>query len=223
MIRLVALFSVMISVLMVAAISVHAADGEKEGLQLGFMVGPAIPDKAISDIYDLAKDQSLGNAYNVASNLGYDLAAKVRFGLTDNLSFSGGVMFASFPNQGLVLRDKQGRSYNLQTTTNIIPISAGIAWLPVKSVLTPFIGAHILYSFRSTTVSDGNIIRDILSPGQEVEPKVSRMGASLNAGLEFNLGITPFIDLTYVWSNLIGKEQGEAVRSFLTVNVGLMF
>jgi hypothetical protein len=219
MTRLVALFSV----LAIASSLVRADDGSKEGLQLGFMFGPAIPNESISDVYDLVGDQSVGYAYDVASSLGYDLAAKVRFGLSDNLSFSGGVMFASFPNQSLVLKDSLGRSYNLQTTTNIIPISAGIAWIPVKSLLTPFVGAHILYSFRGTTVSDGNVVKNILSPGQEVEPQVSRMGASLNAGVEFNVGITPFIDFTYVWSNLIGNEEGEAVRAFLTVNVGLMF
>lgn len=219
MTRLVALFSVLI----IAGASIHAEDGSKEGLQLGFMFGPAIPNESISDVYDRANDRSLGDAYNVASSLGYDIAAKIRFGLSDNLSFSGGVMFASFPNQSLVLKDSLGRSYNLQTTTNIIPITAGIAWIPVKSLVTPFVGAHILYSFRGTTVSDGNIVQDILSPGQEIEPQVSRMGASLNAGLEFNVGIKPFIDLSYVWSNLIGNDEGEAVRSFLTVNVGLMF
>lgn len=204
--------------------SVAAAAGEddnKEGLVLGLFGGPAVPSENIANVYDILEDD-LGDAYDYASGLGFTLGGKARIGLSNSLSLSGGISFVQFPAQDLRLTDSTGKTHHLESTSNIIPVQAGLTWLPIRSVIIPYIGAHAMYTYRNTAVSNGSLIEDIFEPGQEIDPTVSSFGASVSAGMEINLGIRPFIDLTYMWSNLTGRAEGEDVKSFLTITIGLV-
>ncbi|RPI67197.1 MAG: PorT family protein [Ignavibacteriae bacterium] len=217
------LSSFAISLFLLAVPSRAGDDDNKEGLVLGIFAGPAVPSDNIANVYDILEDD-LGNAYDYASSLGYTVGGKVRIGMSNSFSLSGGISFVQFPAQDLVLTDPTSSvTYTLESTTNIIPVQAGLTWLPIRSILVPYIGGHVLYTYRNTTVSNGNILEDVFDPGQEIDPTSNSFGTSLSAGLEVDLGIRPFIDLTYMWSNLTGREEGEDVKTFLTITLGLIF
>lgn len=218
---LTALFA--ISLVLLAVPSRAGEDDKKEGLVLGIFAGPAVPSDNIANVYDIFEDD-LGDAYSYASSLGYTIGGKVRIGMSNSFSLSGGISFVQFPSQDLVLTDPTSSvTYTMESTTNIIPVQAGLTWLPIRSILVPYIGGHVLYTYRNTTISNGNILEDVFDPGQEIDPTSNSFGASMSAGLEVDLGIRPFIDLTYMWSNLTGREEGEDVKTFLTITLGLIF
>ncbi len=197
-------------------------DDDKEGLVFGFLFGPAVPSENIANVYDIVEDD-LGDAYDYASSLGYTVGGKARIGLSNSFSISGGISFVQFPAQDLTLKDSAtGFTYTMESTTNIIPVQAGLTWLPIRSIIVPYVGGHVMYTYRNTAITNGNILQDVFDPGQEIDPTVSSFGASVSAGMEINLGIRPFIDLTYMWSNLTGRQEGEDVKTFLTITIGLI-
>lgn len=210
-----------------ATMSVTAGDDSpSESFSIGVMVGPSIPSSSISSVYDVLANQSLGAAYDVASNLGYHAAAKFRFGLAGTLSFSGGVGFTQFPGQQITI-DQQGLDFTLKTVTTYIPIHAGLAWVPFQGFIRPYISAEAVYTYRKVSISENGFTQSLINQvfgGEPLEPSSARLGAATGVGLELNLGgLRPFVEVKNTWTNLVTKEEGEAERSFLNVSVGLIF
>lgn len=201
---------------------VYASDSAAEKLVIGARVGPAIPSQEIANIYNIASNDDLGTAYQTAAKLGYMLGANARIGLSEAFSLSGGISFVQFPGQQLTLTDSVGKEYNLTTSTIFVPITAGISWLPIHSVLVPIVHAEAVLNYRKSIVSDGSIVSDLLNPGMEIEPEAVRFGAQIGLTLEIDLGIRPQLDVTYVLSNLAGREDGELPKNYLTVGIGLI-
>jgi hypothetical protein len=196
---------------------------EKEGVVLGARVGPAIPGDKVSSIYDSLDFSDPVQSYTSASSLGYQIAANVRIGLSSAFSLSGGLGFVQFPGQELRLTDSVGRVHTFSTSTLFIPVTAGISWLPIKSLVVPIVHAEAMYSYRKVVVSDRDILSDFLKLGVELEPQTSRLGAQVGLTLEVNLGLRIQVDGTYAFTNLVGKEEGEPDNNFLLVGVGIMF
>jgi hypothetical protein len=218
-----------ILVLALAATTIPAMAGEgsqPEQLSIGVFAGPSIPGEAVEHVYNTLDTSGIANAYDAASSLGYHLGARLRFGLADALSFSGGVQFTQFPGQTQTATLDNGSTLELKTVTNYIPVYAGITILPFRSLVTPYVSAELMYAYRSVTISEGNSIFEelITGTGQELEPTTSTFGAALAAGVELNLGgLRPFVDLRYNWTNLVGREEGDPQQTFLNVSVGLFF
>lgn len=205
----------------------HAEEGQKpEGLKLGISFGVATPSDRIAEVYQFPRTiDSLSYTYDVASSLGMHLGARFRLGMSENLSFSGGVAFNRFPDQQQTAVLSDGRKIAVQTVTNIVPVHAGLTFLFMRSMLVPYASAELMYTYRSVALSSGrDVLTAIIAPEQEIEPRTSRFGASLAAGLEVNLGgFSPFFEVRYLFSNLIGRENGEPERNFLNVMVGIGF
>ena len=201
-------------------------ESSSESLSIGVLFGPSIPSQSINSVYDVLENQNLGSAIDVASNLGYHAAAKVRFGLASSLSFSGGIGFIQFPGQEITFDDK-GVDFRLKTITTYIPINAGLAWVPFQGILRPYISAEAVYTYRRVGVSDNNFTQALINEvfkGEPLSPSSGRLGAAAGVGLELNLGgLRPFVELKNTWTNLVTKEAGEPERTFLNVSVGLIF
>lgn len=201
-------------------------DSPSESLSLGVMVGPSIPSSSINSVYDVLANQNLGAAYDVASNLGYHAAAKLRFGVAGTLSFSGGVGFTQFPGQQITI-DQDGIDFTLKTVTTYIPIHAGLAWVPFQGFIRPYISTEAVYTYRNVSISENGFTQSLINQvfgGESLEPSSGRLGAAAGVGLELNLGgLRPFVELKNTWTNLVTKEEGEPERSFLNVSVGLIF
>lgn len=220
---------VLVAAMMIALASpaVHADDeSSSESLSIGILLGPSIPSQSISSVYDVLANESLSAAYDVASNLGYHAGAKLRFGLAGSLSFSGGVGFIQFPGQQITI-DQQGFDFTISTVTTYVPINAGLAWVPFKGFLRPYVSAEAVYTYRKVSVSDNGFTQDLINQvfrGEPLEPSSGRLGAAAGVGLELNLGgLRPFVEIKNTWTNLVTKEAGEPERSFLNVSVGLIF
>lgn len=208
--------------------SMHAIasdEGKPEGLRIGATFGVATPSDKIADVYDF--NSSVSDMYADAKSIGMSIGARFRLGMTEHLSFCGGIAYNKFPNsaQTATISGTQ-QTVVLNTATNIIPIHAGFDYFFMTSLVRPYIGAELMYTYTSTTLEsalDNSILTSILVPGQELEPKVSRFGAGLSAGLELNLGgLAPFFEVKYVMSNLVGKTATEPERNYINVTLGLM-
>lgn len=201
-------------------------ESSSESLSIGILLGPSIPSQSINSVYDVLANESLSAAYDVASNLGYHAGAKLRFGLAGSLSFSGGVGFIQFPGQQITI-DQQGIDFTIKTVTTYVPINAGLAWVPFKGLLRPYLSAEAVYTYRKVSVSDNGFTQDLINQvfsGEPLEPSSGRLGAAAGVGLELNLGgLRPFVEIKNTWTNLVTKEEGEPERSFLNVSVGLIF
>lgn len=203
-----------------------ADESSSEPLSLGILLGPSIPSASINSVYDALANESISAAYDVASNLGYHAGAKVRFGLTGALSFSGGVGFIQFPGQEISI-SQQGLDVTLKTVTTYIPINAGLAWVPFQGFIRPYLSAEAVYTYRKVSVSENGFSQDLINQvvgGDPLEPSSGRLGAAAAVGLELNLGgLRPFVEVKNTWTNLVTKEAGEPDRSFINVSVGLIF
>jgi hypothetical protein len=207
--------------------SLYAGDeSSSESLSIGVLLGPSIPSQSINSVYDALSNGTVSSAYDVASNLGYHAAAKLRFGLSGSLSFSGGLGFVQFPGQEITI-DPQGINLTLKTVTTYVPINAGLAWVPFQGFIRPYISAEAVYTYRKVSVSENGFTQDLINQvvgGAPLEPSSGRLGAAAAIGLELNLGgLRPFVELKNTWTNLVTKEEGEPERSFLNVSVGLIF
>ncbi len=202
----------------------QAANDEKEKLKIGARLGPAIPSESIADVYNQLDTSGLGAAYETAASLGWNLAAHARIGVSSNVSLSGGIGFVQFPGQDLILTDVTNqKTYHLTTSTIFVPISAGFSWLMMREAIVPIIHAEAMVNYRKSIVSDGDIVADLLSPGMTVEPEVVRFGAQVGFSLELDLGIRPQLDVTYSFTNILGKEPGELDKNYLTIGIGIVF
>lgn len=197
----------------------------KEGLKIGAYFGPSIPNDNLNQIYDAIQTQDPPAVYQAAANLGYHVGGKARLGIVGGVSISLGAQYTKFPGQSLTLSDSTGKKLTVETSTNIVPVYAGLTLIPFDFIVSPYITGEVLYSYRSTSVNSGrSILQDLLGPGVELEPKQSRAGAALGFGIELRLaGLEPFVEFKYIMSNLVGNNEGEQLRSFLNISVGLMF
>ncbi len=227
--RLVLMVATIVSYVSIAVTPVFSEDKDKEDIEpfsVGVFLGPSIPSGAIDQVYNQFNKDGVSYAYSSAASLGYHFGAKLRFGLVDMLSFSGGLQFTQFPGQSQTFTGSNGNTIELQTVTTYVPIYAGITFIPIKTLVSPYFSAEAMYSYRSVTISNGNSAFEalIVGNGQEIEPTTSRIGAALAAGIEFNLGgLKPFIELKYNMTNLVGKADGEETMGFLNVSLGLVF
>lgn len=203
------------------------AQGAKETFSLGISIGPSVPSDAVSAVYGALDTLGAASAYDHASKLGFHAGARLRFGLGDNISFSGSASAVRFAGQDQTATLDNGQVLTLQTATTLVPITAGVTAFAFKGLLAPYVTAEASYTYRTVSVATGNsLLQDIIinSALIELEPSTSRVGAAAAAGLQFDLGgLRPFIEFKYHWTNLIGADPAEASLGFLNISLGLLF
>lgn len=206
--------------------TIHAQQN-KEALALGVFVGPAVPSDAVSSVYSALDTLGAASAYNHASGLGYHIGGRVRFGLTDGVSFTGGASVSRFAGQDQTAVLNGGETLTLQTATTLIPVSAGVTAFAFKGLVAPYVSAEATYTYRTVTIATGNsLLQDIIinAARVELEPQTSRIGAAAAAGVQMDIGgLKPFFELRYHWTNLVSAEPGEEMLSYLNISLGLLF
>ena len=203
------------------------AQQSKESLTFGIYTGASVPSESISSVYDALDTSSLAQSYRHASDLGVHLGGRLRFGLTDKISFSGSAAFCRFAGQEQTAVLNSGQTLSLETATTFIPVSAGVTAFAFRGLIAPYLTAEATYTYRTVTVATGNsLLQDLIvnSAQLELEPTSTRLGAALAAGVQLDIGgLQPFAELRYHWVNLAGTESGEDPISFLNISVGLLF
>lgn len=199
--------------------------GDSEGLRFGPYIGPSFPSDQLGNVYNIATESGEGDAYEFASSLGFHVGGRIRYGLSENFSLAGGISYHRFPNQELTFTSESGATLQIKNVSNIIPINAGLIFRMPLAAIVPYIGAGAVYVHQNVTMSEGDgVFSQIFSNGQEIEPTTNRMGADVSLGIGFNLVVvSPFIEFRQTWSNLIGKEDNEQTKSFMSLSVGLLF
>ena len=185
------LFLSALIVAVTAALPLFAADDSGgEPFSIGVYLGPSIPSASIEQVYNTLDTLGIGAAYQSASSLGFHLGAKLRFGLNDAFSFSGGLQFTQFPGQDQTATLDDGTRCLLQTVTTFVPFYAGFTFIPIKRLVRPYISAEAMYTYKSVSIATRSDIFEnlIVGQGQELEPKTARGGAAFTGGVEFNLG-----------------------------------
>jgi hypothetical protein len=214
-------------VMMTLAGVLSTAQQSKEALTFGIYTGASVPSESIGSIYEALESSSLASSYQSASDLGVHFGGRIRFGLSDKLSFSGSAAFCRFAGQDQTAVLASGQTLTLQTATTLVPISAGVTAFAFRGLVAPYITAEASYTYRTVAVATGNsLLQDIIVNGAkvELEPSSRRIGAALAAGVQLDIGgLQPFAELRYHWVNLAGTDAGEDRLSFLNVSIGLLF
>lgn len=204
-----------------------SAQQSKEALTFGIYTGASVPSESISSVYSALDTLSVADSYRHASDLGVHFGGRIRFGLSDKLSFSGSAAFCRFAGQDQTAVLASGQTLTLQTATTLVPISAGVTAFAFRGLVAPYLTAEASYTYRTVAVATGNsLLQDIIVNGAkvELEPSSRRIGAALAAGVQLDIGgLQPFAELRYHWVNLAGTDPGEEKLSFLNISIGLLF
>lgn len=201
----------------------RAADAE--GLHFGPYFGPSFPSDAFANVYNVATSEGSSSGYDFASGLGFHIGGRVRFGIAENFSLAGGIAYHRFPNQDIVYTAESGPTLKIKNASNIIPINVGVIFRMPLALVEPYVGAGAVFVHQNVTMTEGSgVFSQLFSSGQEIEPTTNRVGADVSVGIGLNLLlIRPFIELRQTWSNLIGKEENEPTKSFMSISIGLLF
>lgn len=200
---------------------------KSQGIDIGFHLGLSTPNDKISNVYNknqikLSGD-TLGNLISKGMDAGYHLAVKGRIGLADNADLYLGFGYHKFPQTEIEVKDPQTGKLlaTLKSTTNIIPISAGLNLYPIRSILGIYATGDLSYNYISSSL-------DYKMAGVEVPltktPTDGRLGFGVGAGVDLPLGLILLnFEAKYNYINFIGKEDKEDPKNYLSVAVGIYF
>lgn len=197
-------------------------------MNFGFQVGLSTPSDKVADVYNSSRVQlnkdSIGSLINNGMDAGYYIGVKGRIPLTDKIDLSLGLGWNRFPEAELTVVDPKDPTKVLMTltsTTNVVPITAGLNMYLFKSFLGLYATGDIAYNYISTSVDYKYSGVDI--PLQK-SPADSRIGVGLGAGVDFDLKILKLnVEGKYNYMNLIGKDDAEKDKSYFTLGVGVFF
>lgn len=208
-------------------LSVISANLFAQGIDVGFHLGLSTPNDKIANVYN--KNQiklngdSLGNLVSRGMDAGYHLAFKGRIGLADNADLYLGFGYHKFPQTKIEVIDPQTKKVlaTLNSTTNIIPISAGLNLYPIRSIIGIYATGDLSYNYISSSL-------DYKIAGVEVPltktPTDGRLGFGLGAGVDLPLGLILLnLEAKYNYINFIGKTDKEDSKNYLSVALGVYF
>lgn len=197
----------------------------------GFFAGLSTPNDEIANVYntDQLRGAGVDSVYNLgksAMDNGYHLGVKLRFGLTDNLRLTGGFAWNRFPqtSQDVIHPETEEVITTINTTTSVIPISAGLNYYLFQNFVGVYLAGDLTYNFINSTV-DFETEEGVSVPIQiDQDPANSRLGYSIGGGLDFNLKFAIVgLDVRYNYINLIGTESNEDPKDYLTVGAVIYF
>lgn len=202
-----------------------------QGLDVGFHIGLSTPNDKIADVYNKNKvtlndsTNSIGKFLNGGMDAGYHIGVKGRIELSDNADFVVGFGLHRFPETDIKVTDPQDPTKVLATltsTTNVVPINAGLNFYLMRSFIGLYATGDLTYNYISSSL-DYKGSSDIPIPLTK-SPTDSRLGFGFGAGMDISLGLIMLnLEAKYNYLNLIGKEEDEGNKSFLSFGLGVYF
>lgn len=201
-----------------------------QGIDIGFHIGLSTPNDKIGDVYNKSKvdlddtTNSVGKFLNGGMDAGYHLGVKGRIELSDNADFVVGFGIHRFPQMDIQVTDPNDPTKVLATlssTTNIVPINAGLNFYLLRSFVGVYATGDLSYNYISSSL-------DYKGLGIEIPisktPTDSRLGFGVGAGLDISLGLVLLnVEAKYNYLNLIGKDDEEGNKAFLSFGLGVYF
>lgn len=198
-----------------------------QGIDVGFHLGLSTPNDKIANIYNKNQvkldNDTIGNLISKGMDAGYHLAFKGRIGLADNADLYLGFGYHKFPQTDIEVKDPQTGKVlaTLKSTTNIIPISAGLNLYPIRSFIGIYATGDLSYNYISSSVESK--IGGVDVP-LSTSPTEGRLGFGVGAGIDVSLGLILLnVEAKYNYINFIGKEDKEDPKNYLSVAVGVYF
>lgn len=197
-----------------------------EGIKIGVFGGASAPQSGIGNVYDVLASQGVKSSYNAARTLGGHFGLKARVGITQSLSAQATASFNQFSD---LQQDVSVFGVPVPTflsSSSYIPVTAGISWLPIRSVVVVGLSGELAYSYKTVglTADQRSKLESLNLDIGRFEYQRSGVGAALGAMVGVNiLGIEPYAEVKHIWTNAFLKDQDDPVSSFLQMSVGLMF
>ncbi len=208
--------------LLIASSSLHAQSS------FGLFLGLSTPSDQINNVYNsefLTAPDFSGRMQRDAASLGYHGGVRLRFGLSEEIVFSGGISWSRFPQSKI--RVSTGTQFDsvvgeLTTVQNIIPIAAGMNYYLVRKSIGIYATGELTYNYISSTI-DATVQGTPVPIAQS--PTYNRVGVGFGAGVDLDLKlITINLEGKYSLVNFIGRESSnEPSKSFVSLSLGVYF
>lgn len=210
---------IIIGIMIISAVSVYSQTS------FGILFGSSTPNNKVNEVYNNQSFNNIEEFFNKGTSTGYHIVAKLRFPMSESLTFVGGIGWHRFPESYFdVFLDKSNEpEVQLSTVQNIFPVSAGLNLYLVRSLISIYGVGELNYNYISNTV---DVVRkDVSIPlNLDLSPNDSRVGFGLGAGVDLDLQIfNANIEAKYNMLNLIGKVSNEPAKAFYTLSVGIFF
>lgn len=205
---------------------VFAVQNSYSQVGIGLFGGLSTPNDEMNNVYNsdqLSEQGVLGNFLREGVKSGYHIGAKLRVPLVAGLMLNGGIAWNRFPETTVSFKYNTTQEIKLSTVQDIIPVSVGLNYYIISSGIGLYGTGELAYNYNKNTV---NIDKgDVSIPANLFDsPTYSRVGAGLGVGLDLNLFFAlANLEAKYNFSNIIGRETGEELKSFFTLSVGIYF
>ncbi|MBK9247885.1 MAG: outer membrane beta-barrel protein [Ignavibacteria bacterium] len=216
------------SYILILSISLLITSSSIHAQSFGLFLGLSTPSEQINNVYNsdfLTAPDFIGRLKRDAASVGYQGGARIRFGLSDDIVFSGGVSITRFPVSKIRvsvpnLSQQDSLVAELSTVQNIIPIAAGLNYYLLRKTVSIYGTGEITYNYISNTI-DATFKG---TPFPIAQSSIyNRVGVGLGVGIDLNLKLlTLNLESKYNLLNFIGKESGnEPTKSFISVSLGV--
>lgn len=222
------IFLILLTLLLTNTISFAEDSKEFEpSIKFGVIAGLSTPNDMINDIYNkdvINWDNGIGSLAREGTKLGYHLGFRARLSLSKDYDFTGGMTINRFPQTTIQVKDPSDPDsiiQELQTNQNIFALAAGLNLYIYKSAISIYATGEMQYNYIANSVDFS--FNDIFIPISQ-SPSDSRVGFGFGAGID--LVIKPIrlnIESKYNIINLIGQDDQEDMKSFLSLSLGLYF
>jgi len=210
--------------LLLASSSLHAQSS------FGLYLGLSTPSDQINNVFNndfiTAPDFS-GRMQRDAAALGYHGGVRLRFGLSEEIVFSGGISWSRFPQSKIRVAVATGTQLDsvvgeLTTVQNIVPIAAGMNYYLVRKSIGIYATGELTYNYISSTI-DATVQGTPVPIAQS--PTYNRVGVGFGAGVDLDLKlVTINLEGKYNLVNFIGRESSnEPSKSFVSLSLGVYF
>jgi len=192
--------------------------------QVGFGIfgGLSTPNDAINNVYNSNGYESIAKFIRDGTKTGYHIGAKVRIPLIAGLMLNGGIAWNRFPESTInVQLQQEDKKVTLTSIQDIIPITVGFNYYFIKTGIGLYGTGELAYNYNKNTVNWGSDISSV-PLNFDSSPTYSRVGAGLGVGLDVDLFLMLVnLEAKYNFSNLIGRETGEDLKSYFTLSLGI--
>lgn len=192
---------------------------------LGLFAGFSSPNDEFNNFSTLKSLDKEGVSDFIRDGMssGYHLGAKIRYAITDNFTFVGSAGWHKLPESNIdVINPNSGDTLvQLQSTQNIIPITAGLNYYLFSSTVGIYAVGELSYNYiyGSIDAPYGDVPVSI-----DESPTENRVGFGLGAGVDVDLFITTLnLEAKYSIANLIGKEADEKSKNYFSISLGVFF
>ena len=198
----------------------------KPGIDLGFLIGLSTPNNQINDIYntDVVKwEDGLSRFVREGAKLGYNVGVKARISLSEDYSFVGGLTYHIFPGTNILISNPDDPKalpvQNLYANQTVLSLGAGLNIFLFRSFFNMYGTADLQYNYLRSSVDF--TYQNIPIPLSD-SPSNSRVGLGFGAGLDIDFTLFVVnLEGKYNFANLIGQEDGEKMKTYFTLTLGV--